>query len=109
MRGQLAEQNQEIEEHRTDESPPEKKAMAGLAVFGIRPNPVKELDGGENKADIINRAIEKEKDSIVFYSGLKDFAASGIAKDKIDVIIKEELRHIRILNELGKRMNFVQS
>jgi len=109
MREQLAEPNPETGKCRTDESPPEKKAMAGLAVFGIRPEPVNELDGGENKADVIKRAIEKEKDSIVFYSGLKDFAASVITKDKIDDIIKEELRHIRILNEVRERIDFVQS
>jgi rubrerythrin len=109
MREQLAESNQETAECRTDESPPEKKFMAGLAVFGIRPNPVKELDSGKNKADIIIKAVENEKDSIVFYSGLKDFADSGIVKDKIDVVINEELRHIRILNEVRERRNFVQS
>lgn len=109
MREQLAEPNQQTIERRTDESQPEKKVMAGLAVFGIRPNPVNEFDGGESKADIIKIAIEKEKDSIVFYSGLKDFAAPGIAKDKIDDIIKEELRHIRILNEVREGEDFVWS
>jgi len=61
------------------------------------------------KSEILKRAIEKEKDSIVFYSGLKDFAPAEIAKDKIDEIIREELRHIRILNRASERIASVQS
>lgn len=109
MKKQLAESNPETGKPRTDESLPEKKVMAGLAVFGIRPDPGDELNGGENKVDIIKRAIEKEKDSIVFYSGLKDFAYAGIAGEKIDDIIKEELRHIKILNRLWERMSSARS
>ena len=102
MKKQLAESNPETGKSPTDEVLPEKKMMAGLAVFGIRPDPAGELNGKENKAEIIKRAIEKEKDSIVFYSGLKDFTSTGVAKEKIDDIIKEELRHIKVLNEIGE-------
>lgn len=100
MKKQLAESNPETAENRTEESPPEKKLIAGLAVFGIRPDPAGEFDGKENKIDIIKRAIDKEKDSIVFYTGIKDFVCSGVAKEKIDDIIKEELGHIKVLNEI---------
>ena len=78
--------------------------MAGLAVFGIRSNPADELSGRESETEILKSAIEKEKDSIVFYSGLKDFTPAEIAKEKIDEIIQEELRHIRILNKLWDRI-----
>jgi len=76
------------------------KAMAGLAVFGVRPDPRDELTGTESRTDILRRALEKEKESITFYKGLKDFAADEAGKDTIDDIIKEEMRHIGILNEL---------
>ncbi len=109
MKKQLAESNPETGKSRTDENPPEKKMMAGLAVFGIRPNPGNELNGRENKVDIIKRAIENEKDSIVFYSGLKDFTSTGVAIEKIDDIIKEELHHIKILNKFRERMASVQN
>lgn len=75
------------------------KAMAGLAVFGIRPDPGNELSGMENITDILKTAIEKEKDSIVYYIGLKDFVSDRFDKDKIDDIIKEEMKHINILRE----------
>jgi rubrerythrin len=75
------------------------KMMAGLAVFGIKPDPASELTGKESIVDILKIAIEKEKDSIIYYTGLKDFVPAKLDKDKIDDIIKEELRHIRILRQ----------
>ena len=79
------------------------KVMAGLAVFGIRPEPGDVLSGKEDEADIIRGAIEKEKDSIVFYTGLKNFVHSKENVNIIDSIIKEELEHIRILNRFRGR------
>ena len=75
------------------------RAMAGLAVFGIKPDPTEELTGKESIVDVLMKAIEKEKDSIVYYTGLKEFIPTQAGKDKIDDIIKEELRHIRILSQ----------
>lgn len=72
-------------------------AMAGLAVFGIRSNPWEELTGHESRTQVLRRAVDKEKDSIVFYEGLKGFAADCADRDRIDDIIREEMRHILIL------------
>jgi rubrerythrin len=47
---------------------------------------------------ILKEAITAEKDSIVFYLGMKDMVADGAGKAKIDVIIKEEMGHIRQLS-----------
>lgn len=75
------------------------QSMAGLAVFGNSLGPSAELTGKESLTDILKGAVEKEKDSIIFYSGLKAFVPSETAKDKIADIIKEEMHHIRILKE----------
>ncbi len=75
------------------------KAMAGLSMFGIRLNPAGELKGNETIVDVLKGAMVKEKDSIVYYTGLKEFVSAQNGKDKIDDIIKEELRHIRILSQ----------
>jgi rubrerythrin len=82
---------------------PDPRVMAGLAVFGIRTNPAEELYGKQNKKDIVRRAVEKEKDSIVFYHGLKEFVSAEADKDRIDDIIKEEMRHIVILDQSWKQ------
>lgn len=75
------------------------QVMAGLAAFAIRPNPAAELRGIENREEILRNALQKEKDTIVFYRGLKNFARDGGAKKKIAEIIKEEKRHVRMLKQ----------
>ena len=77
--------------------------MAGLAVFGIRSDPARELHGRQNRTDILRRAVEKEKDSVVFYHGLKEFVPAEADKRKIDDIIKEEMKHIVILDQSLKQ------
>jgi rubrerythrin len=75
------------------------QSMAGLAVFGSRLDPSEELTGKESIKDILQLALEKEKDSIVFYIGLRAFIADEAGQDKIGDIIREEMRHIRILKQ----------
>lgn len=104
MRKQLSEHSQKQRTLGPEQMIPEPKVMAGLAVFGIRLDPANGLSGKEGKVEVIRIAIEKEKDSIVFYTGLKDFVPFRAGKDEIDDIIKEELRHIRILNKFWKKI-----
>ncbi len=73
--------------------------MAGLAVFGMQPDPADELSGRETREDVLRLALEKEKDSVVFYSGLKSFLTDPHDSDALDAIIAEELKHVRILTE----------
>ena len=49
--------------------------------------------------EILKAAIEAEKDSIVFYLGMKDLIPDKLGKNKLDIIIKEEMGHIRILSK----------
>jgi rubrerythrin len=42
--------------------------------------------------------VAAEKDSIAFYTGLKNFVPSEVAKDKIGDVIGQEMGHIIILN-----------
>ena len=103
MKKQHSQSSPETEIHEYGPKLLEAKVMAGLAVFGIRPDPADELRGKETLPVVIKKAIENEKDSIVFYNGLKDFAVDDSAKDKIDEIIREELRHIKILNKVWQK------
>ena len=49
--------------------------------------------------EILKEAIVAEKDSIVFYLGMKDMVPDKPGKEKIDAIIKEEMGHIRTLTK----------
>lgn len=60
----------------------------------------KDVDTNSMK-DIYKAAITAEKDSIVFYLGMKDVVPSHLGKQRLDDIIKEEMGHITLLsNEL---------
>jgi rubrerythrin len=100
MRKQLSEQGPEFRTFELENDVVfDAQSMAGLAVFGNRMEPSEELTGEEGIADILKIALEKEKDSIVFYTGLRAFIPVTAGQDKIRDIIIEEMRHIRILNQ----------
>lgn len=86
----------------------DKKAMtfdpaseAGLYLTSLANTKVffeKEVDTSELEG-VFTAALTAEKDSIAFYLGMKDLVPSAAGKAKIEDIIKEEMRHIRILGE----------
>ena len=49
--------------------------------------------------EILKEAIVAEKDSIVFYLGMKDLVPEKLGKYRIDAIIKEEMQHITLLSK----------
>ena len=49
--------------------------------------------------EILKSAIEAEKDSIVFYLGMKDLVPENRGKRRLDSIIKEEMSHINLLSK----------
>ncbi len=71
------------------------KALAESRVFG-KTEAKAIADLPEN--DLLIRALDLEKDSIIFLLELKEMAASLCGKDDIDTIIREELNHIRMIN-----------
>jgi len=75
------------------------QAMANGHVFDLKKDPSEQLTGKETIEDILKWAIEAEKDSIIFYLGLKDFVSARAGKDKVEDIIKEEQDHIVLLSQ----------
>ena len=49
--------------------------------------------------EILKEAIVAEKDSIVFYLGMKDLVPEKLGKSRIDAVIKEEMQHITLLSK----------
>jgi len=99
MRKQLVDEPAELLTFDPEDAPLDAKAMAGLAAFGISQDPAAELSGSETRADVLKMALQKEKDTIVYYTGLKEFVPIAVAIKKIGEIITEELRHIRIIKQ----------
>jgi len=70
------------------------RALADTRVFFE-----KKIDNTSSIKDIFKEAILAEKDSIVFYMGMKDMVPENLGKAKIDAIIKEEMTHIKLLGK----------
>jgi rubrerythrin len=58
----------------------------------------KEIDV-TSMVEILKSAIEAEKDSIVFYLGMKEAIPENLGRGRIEAIIKEEMGHIRLLSK----------
>jgi len=77
------------------------QAMASTHGYEGKITPTKELTGGESPKEVLEIALNSEKESAAFYSGLKSLVPAKAGKDKIEAIILEEQSHIStLLNEL---------
>ena len=74
------------------------RALAEGRVFDLRVDPSTLLSGEEALDSILKTAIGLEKDSIVFYVGIKDAVPADLGRDKVDEIIREEMTHITTLS-----------
>lgn len=73
------------------------RALADTRVFYEKEVDISSME------EILKSAIIAEKDSIVFYLGMKEVVPVHLGKEKLDEIIKEEMGHISLLsNELIK-------
>jgi rubrerythrin len=77
-----------------DEAAEYLKAMSSGHVFDTKTDPSSTLKGKETMEDILHRAIGLEKDSVVFYLGMKEAVPAKAGKASIDAIIREEMTHI---------------
>ena len=81
------------------------KTMADAKGWEGKISPTQKLTGNESMKEIVEIALNSEKESVVFYYGLKAMVPEKAGRDKIEEIIMEELSHIRTLLEYLKDMN----
>jgi rubrerythrin len=75
------------------------QAMAGGYVFNIHDDPFMNLPASTPMSDVLKAAITREKESIVFYTGMKDLVPKKLGADKIEWIIREEMKHVILLTK----------
>ncbi len=63
-----------------------------------RKSPTEELTGTESIEEILKIALNAEKDSVIYYFGLRSFVPPKAGRDKVAAIIAEEIEHITTLN-----------
>ena len=79
-------------------------AMADTMGGEGSPSVADTLTGNESLEEILQIAVGLEKDSILFYLGIKDLIPAQSGQDRIDEIIKEERRHVVQLSNLLEKL-----
>jgi len=75
------------------------QALVKTKVFFEKEIDITSLEG------VLISAIGAEKDSIIFYLGMRDAVPEGKGKERIDAIIKEEMGHVQILSQELVKLN----
>jgi len=70
------------------------QALADSKGFEGMISPTQKLTGKESTREVLEIAIGAEKNSVLYYVGLKDAVPVGAGRDKVEAIIREEVRHI---------------
>ena len=79
---------------------PEEETLAYLkALVDTRVFFKKEIDTSSMK-EILKAALVAEKDSIVFFMGLKEMVPKNLGKNRLEGIIKEEMSHIKLIGTM---------
>jgi rubrerythrin len=81
------------------------RALADGHIFDIKADPAEKLSGIKNPNGVLKMALGIERDSIAYYVGLKEYVPVRAGRDKIEDIIKEEMKHIIVLSEKMAALN----
>jgi len=75
------------------------RAFTEGKVFDYKKGMVDLITASSSLKDILKIAIEAEKNSIVFYTGIKSVVPEVLGHETLDSIIAEEMKHIVMLTE----------
>ncbi len=73
------------------------KGMADKYVFDPKEDPQNVLTDDADAKKILSAAIQREKDSIIFYEGIKVMVPQKFGGARLDEIIAQEIGHVMIL------------
>lgn len=77
-------------------------AMVDELDLAVNRDPAEDLKGTETESEILRRAIQFERDSVLFYVGLQRGVGDESVRRRVDDIIHEEMRHIVWLSQQAK-------
>jgi rubrerythrin len=72
-------------------------AMADSEIFDDSKDPAELVAQTSSPAEVLRVAIGLEKESILFYLGLKDLVSARLGRDRVEGIIAEEQSHVALL------------
>jgi len=74
------------------------QAMAEGKIFENHNDPASRITGRETLEELYHTAIGFEKDSVIFFTGIREVVPDKLGKERVDYLIKEEMCHIAILS-----------
>ncbi len=75
------------------------KALMDVNVLQDAESARRTLAGDESVEDVFLLAMDMEKESVLFYTGLYDLALGEVAKSRIFDLIREEKKHLTLLSK----------
>lgn len=86
------------------------EALVQNRVFGMSADPADLFSGTESLETILHRALEKEKEAVLFYQTLQGVVDEPGMRDAILEILMEEIKHAsRVRGELAKLLEAAPS
>jgi len=79
------------------------QATADTHIFTVEAA-AKRLEAQMTPQQILDMAIQFEKDSVGFFVGMKEIIPDSAGKTEIDRLIRSEMDHIRMLSGAAKRL-----
>lgn len=70
------------------------QALADSKGFEGMRSQTQKLTGEESVQELLDIAVDAEKNSVLYYVGLRDLVSARAGKEKVEAIIKEEVRHV---------------
>ncbi|MFP4681837.1 MAG: ferritin-like domain-containing protein [Chitinispirillaceae bacterium] len=81
------------------------KAVADSHIF-VKNSDIEKLALSCNSpGDALELALQFEKDSVVFYSSMKEFVREDLGRNQLDKLIHEELTHVGQITKELNRLN----
>lgn len=74
------------------------RAAADGIIFDLKADPAEFFSHAPTPESILTAALGLEKDSVVFYVGVKEAVPATMGREYIDRIIQEEMSHITLLS-----------
>jgi rubrerythrin len=74
------------------------KALADSHIFNVQHDPADDLTGEETLEELLKTAVQLEKDSVLFYQGMRELVPPKYGREKVDQIVKEEMHHVNLLS-----------
>lgn len=73
------------------------KAMANTVVFTSKMDPQEMIGHNPSFRKVLDIALGREKDAVVFYAGIKEIVPASLGRDKIEAIMQEEVSHVAMI------------